>query len=31
MLAFNKEGKLCLEDADGAVILDFSTLVKIRT
>jgi hypothetical protein len=27
MLAYNKEGKLCLEDADGVVALDFSTLV----
>ncbi|KAF9057656.1 epsilon DNA polymerase [Panaeolus papilionaceus] len=26
MLAYNKEGKLCLEDADGVVELDFSTL-----
>lgn len=26
MLAYNKEGKLCLEDADGFVELDFSTL-----
>ncbi|KAF9485264.1 DNA polymerase epsilon, subunit B [Pholiota conissans] len=26
MLTYNKEGKLCLEDADGSVILDFSTL-----
>ncbi|KAF8913996.1 epsilon DNA polymerase [Gymnopilus junonius] len=26
MLAYNKEGKLCLEDADGSVELDFSTL-----
>jgi hypothetical protein len=29
MLAFNKEGKLCLEDADGVVELDFSTLVSL--
>ena len=28
MLAYNKEGKLCLEDADGFVELDFSTLVS---
>ena len=28
MLAYNKEGKLCLEDADGPVELDFSTLVR---
>jgi hypothetical protein len=28
MLAYNKEGKLCLEDADGSVELDFSTLVS---
>lgn len=28
MLAYNKEGKLCLEDADGSVELDFSTLVR---
>lgn len=28
MLAYNKEGKLCLEDADGSVDLDFSTLVR---
>ncbi|CAA7259855.1 unnamed protein product [Cyclocybe aegerita] len=26
MLAYNKEGKLCLEDADGSVELDFMTL-----
>ncbi|TFK43454.1 epsilon DNA polymerase [Crucibulum laeve] len=26
MLAYNKEGKLCLEDADGSVELDFSKL-----
>ncbi|KAF8974466.1 DNA polymerase epsilon, subunit B [Flammula alnicola] len=26
MLAYNKEGKLCLEDADGSVELDFSSL-----
>ncbi|KDR83646.1 hypothetical protein GALMADRAFT_235957 [Galerina marginata CBS 339.88] len=26
MLAYDKEGKLCLEDADGSVALDFSTL-----
>lgn len=29
MLAYNKEGKLCLEDADGSVVLDFSTLVNM--
>ncbi len=28
MLAYNKEGKLCLEDADGVVELDFSTIVR---
>ena len=28
MLAHNKEGKLCIEDADGAVELDFSKLVS---
>ena len=28
MLAYNKEGKLCLEDADGSVELDFSTLAS---
>lgn len=28
MLAYNKEGKICLEDADGSVVLDFSTLVN---
>jgi DNA polymerase epsilon subunit 2 len=28
MLAHNKEGKLCLEDQDGAVELDFSQLVS---
>ncbi|KAF9534221.1 epsilon DNA polymerase [Crepidotus variabilis] len=26
MLAYNKEGKLCLEDADGSVVLEFATL-----
>lgn len=29
MLAYNQEGKLCLEDADGSVVLDFSTLVRM--
>lgn len=28
MLAHSKEGKLCLEDADGSVELDFSKLVS---
>jgi DNA polymerase epsilon subunit 2 len=28
MLAHNKEGKLCIEDADGTVELDFSKLVS---
>ena len=28
MLAHNKEGKLCLEDQDGSVELDFSQLVS---
>ena len=28
MLAHNKEGKLCIEDADGSVELDFSKLVS---
>jgi hypothetical protein len=28
MLAHNKEGKLCLEDQDGSVELDFSQLVR---
>lgn len=28
MLAHNKEGKLCLEDQDGSVELDFSLLVS---
>lgn len=33
MLAHNKEGKLCIEDADGSVELDFSKLVmaSLRT
>jgi DNA polymerase epsilon subunit 2 len=29
MLTHNKEGKMCLEDADGGVVLDYSTLVCI--
>lgn len=28
MLTHNKEGKMCLEDADGSVVLDYSTLVS---
>lgn len=28
MLAHNKEGKLCIEDSDGRVELDFSKLVS---
>jgi DNA polymerase epsilon subunit 2 len=28
MLMHNKEGNMCLEDADGSVILDYSTLVS---
>jgi DNA polymerase epsilon subunit 2 len=28
MLVHNKEGKLCIEDADGSVELDFSKLVS---
>jgi len=28
MLSHNKEGKMCLEDADGSVVLDYSTLVR---
>ena len=28
MLTHSKEGKLCLEDEDGAVELDFSQLVR---
>lgn len=28
MLAHNKEGRLCLEDADGSVELDLSKLVS---
>jgi DNA polymerase epsilon subunit 2 len=28
MLTHSKEGKLCLEDEDGAVELDFSQLVS---
>ena len=31
MLAHNKEGKLCLEDQDGSVELDFSQLVSETT
>jgi hypothetical protein len=30
MLAQSKEGKLCLEDQDGQVVLDFSQLVRVR-
>jgi len=30
MLAHNKEGKVCLEDADGRVVLDFSKLVSAQ-
>lgn len=29
MLVYNKEGKLCLEDADGSVQLDLSKLVSL--
>lgn len=29
MLAHNQEGKLCIEDADGRVELDFSSLVRL--
>lgn len=28
MLTHNKEGKMCLEDADGNVVLDYSSLVS---
>ena len=31
MLVHNKEGKLCVEDADGSVELDFSKLVSHLT
>lgn len=29
MLVYNKEGKLCLEDADGSVQLDLSKLASL--
>jgi hypothetical protein len=31
MLTHNKEGKMCLEDADGSVVLDYSTLVSLAS
>jgi DNA polymerase epsilon subunit 2 len=31
MLTHDKEGKMCLEDADGSVVLDYSTLVSLAS
>lgn len=31
MLTHNKEGRMCLEDADGSVVLDYSPLVSLST